>query len=280
VLAPFLTEHPENKQALLLCGQETIRLDLPAEPKRCLAALTQQSPELAKQLGDDYRQVLTAKTRALGCSGEVFERLLAQAQDLGPPYRESVVAGLDGVVDACRTSQTDYMLSRLNSVGKEELVEKGYVPAVRKAVTQARYRDAKILAQLAERTAPDKSEAVETVIDAERRKVSATSATLRGLCDSLKNDPRYHSTGPWCFPAAVPPAVQTAKDGWGRPFFYSPLKSGGAQECSPGFALSSYGPGGTAEGESRGIATTCRFVSGYETWQPPNRFWLERGGDE
>jgi len=285
LLDPFLKDHPRHRQGLLLCGQATIRLSLRAEAKQCLATLGEESPELAKQLGEDYRQVLTAQVRAQGCSVTNFESLLGWAEELGDPYPASVTAGLDGVVDACRTARNEYepwrFVSVLGKKGKAvEMVNKGYVPAIGRALTQARYGDAKVLAQQAVRLVPDGASAVAAVLNAERGKVTATVGTLRQLCTSLASDARYHPGSSWCFPAAAPPAVQAAKDGWGRGALYSPLNPAGTPGCYQGFDVISYGGDGQPTANDRqspAADITCRFIAGAESWKLPGEYWQERG---
>jgi hypothetical protein len=280
LLGPFLVDHPRHRQALFLCGKATVRLELRTEAKQCLDTLGERSPELAEELGKDYRQILTAQTRAQGCDASSFAQRLAWAEELGAPYAASVVEGLDGVIEACKTNN-DYSISQFVAVLAQrdqavKMAEKGYVPVIGKALAQARYWDAYSLAQQAVRLVPNGEPAIKQVLDGERRKVSATVGSLRQLCDRLKTDPRHYTGDSWCFPAAAPPAVQTAKDGWGRAVLYSPLGPDDTQRCYQGFALTSYGgDGAETENDSQSPADeiVCSFVAGNESWQRPNRYW-------
>lgn len=248
---------------------------MPGPPRRL-------SPELTKQLGDEYRQVLTAQAQGLGCNVSEFEKLLAGAQELGDPYPASVVAGFGGVVEACRTARNDSQSWRLGAqLVKEgraaEVIDKAYVPAIRKALAEARYGDAKILAQQAVGVAPAGEGTVRAALNTERNKVAATLASLRRIGDSIKANAQYYAGGSWCFPAAAPAAVQAAKDGWGRPMFYSPLDPGGNPGCNRGFSLTSYGGDGAAtanDWQSPAAEIVYRFVSGSESWKKPNSYWL------
>jgi hypothetical protein len=167
-LSPFLADHPQHSQALFLCGKATLRLDLKNEAKQCLMAVGERSPELAEELGKDYRQILTAQTRAQVCDdASKFAQLLAWAEELGPPYAASVFEGLDGVVEACRTGyygpmQFVAVLAQRDQAGK--IIEKGYVPAIGRAVAQARYDDAYELAQQAVRLVPEGEAAINEVL--------------------------------------------------------------------------------------------------------------------
>ncbi|HEY0555119.1 MAG TPA: hypothetical protein VGG20_12690, partial [Thermoanaerobaculia bacterium] len=177
LLGPFLQEHPQHEQGLLLGGQATIRLGRMTEAKQCLGTLTQLSPELGKQLGDDYRQVLPQRVREVGCNAEVFLQTMASAQSLGDPFPMSVTDSLAGFVEVCRNSGDTWGQgpSRLAQQGLgSDLVRKGYVPAIGKALQQARYGDAKALSQQAVRIVPAEAGEVRKVLNAERSKVMAT----------------------------------------------------------------------------------------------------------
>ena len=173
LLGPFLQEHPQHEQGLLLSGQATIRLGRMTEAKQCLGTLTQLSPELGKQLGDDYRQVLNQRVREVGCNAEVFLQTMTSAQSLGDPFPATVTDGLEGFVEACqKNDRNDWSswqaASRLAQQGLgTDLVRKGYVPAIRKALGQARYDDAKALAQQAVRIVPSEAGEIRKVLGTE-----------------------------------------------------------------------------------------------------------------
>jgi hypothetical protein len=280
LLGPFLQDNPEHKQGLFVGGQAAIRLDLMADAQKCLGTLTGLSPELGKQLGDNYRQVLTGKARAIGCDAAGFSKLLEGAQSLGDSFPASVTAGLDGFVEACHKNQNDWapvqVSSQLARQGQEiDLIGKGYVPAIGRALGGGRYNDAKVLAQYAVRAAPARAGEIKTVLDAERAKVTATKKTLGDLCQALQNDPRYHTGDTWCFPDVAPPNVQTARDGWGKAFVYTAFAPASGQTCHPGISLASYGAAGqpTQERLSPAGGITCNLVSGVQTWQLPSKYW-------
>jgi hypothetical protein len=287
LLQPFLPDHSKHRQALFLCGEATIRLEMKTEAKQCLERLNEQSPELAKELGNDYSKVLAQQVREKGCDVPHFEQLLASAEEIGPPYAGSVLSGLDSLVDACHASQRDYESWRLaQALAKKgqgmSMTEKGYVPAINRALAQARYVDAKALAQQAVYAVPAGATAVKAALDGERNKVSKTMETINQLCTSLRADPRYHSGTTWCFPAAAPATVQSAKDGWGRGVTYSPLAPDSSQKCYQTFMLTSFGGDGVpTKGDSRSPAAEiiCRCGPGGESWQTPNDYWqVPQGG--
>jgi tetratricopeptide (TPR) repeat protein len=289
LLMPFLPDHPTHRQALFLCGKATIRLGIErrAEAKQCLERLKEQSPELSKELEGDYSKTLTQQARELGCDVRRFEQLLASAEEIGPPYEESVLDGLDGIVDACRTvhdESTPWNLAQVLAKKNQSasLAEKGYVPAINGALAVGRYADAKALAQQAVRVVPAGAATVEAALDGERNKVSKTVETISQLCTSLRADARYHPGNTWCFPATPPTTVQSAKDGWGRAVAYSPLAPDSSQTCYQSFMLTSLGGDGIpTKGDSRSPAAeiVCRFGSGGESWQTPNEYWqISQGG--
>lgn len=281
LLGPFLQEHPRHKQGLLLGGQATIRLDQVKEAKQFLGTLTEISPELGKQLGDDYRQTLTQRAQAVGCDAPAFLKVLSSAQSLGDSFPDSVTASLGGFVEACQKSgdtwgQVPYQLAEQGL--RTDLIRKGYVPAIGRALGQARYSDAKALAQQAVRAAPDEIGEIKKVLDSERAKVAATIKTLSGLCQSLKNDPRYHPGDSWCLPEIPPAGAQRARDAWGKSFVYTAFAPNPGQTCHPGASFTSYGAGQATEGEERqspAAGITCSFAYGSESWQVPERYWLE-----
>jgi len=288
ILQPFLSDHPEHKQALFLCGKATIRLGLRAEPKQCLQQVDKLSPELAKELREDYGQILTRQSRSLNCDAKAFEALLDWGDELGANFAGNILGGLDGVVRACRAAQNERELMGLASAlaarGKAmSLIERGYVPAIGMALAQARYQDAEGLAQQAVRLVPEGKKAVEEALKPERQKVAATTETLQRLRDVLKSDPRNRSGAFWCFPNDVPPAVQSARDGWGNAILYRP--QGGQipasdqpdKACWQGFVLTSYGGDGVETQrdwqQNPDAEIVYSFSYGGESWQIPNRFW-------
>jgi hypothetical protein len=281
LLGPFLQEHPRHEQGLLLGGQATIRLGQFAEAKQSLGTLTEESPELSQQLGDDYRQFLTQKAREVGCNAEAFYQTLTSAQSLGNPFPASVTDGLDGFVEACRKNgdtlgQGPSQLAQ-RGLGSD-LIRKGYVPVISRDLQEAQYSDAKALAQQAVRLVPAAGDEVRKVLNTERAKVMATIRTLGELCKNLKNDPRNHPGDAWCLPPTTPATSQTAKDGWGNTFTYTVFAANIGQTCHPGSSFTSYGAAGhVAEegGQSPAAGITCRLVFGAESWKLPERFWLE-----
>ncbi len=281
-LQPYLPEHPEHRQALFLCGKATIRLSQWTEAKQCLDGVSQQSPELAAELRQDYGQILTEQSRSLGCNPEAFKQVLTSAQGLGDNFVENVVSGLDGVVEACRASGSDRALPLIREILDEkgrasEMVPEGYVPAIQRAVAQARYLDVEALVYAAIVTDPDSKAALDAALTNERKKVADTAATLQRLQDEVKDDPRHRANGAWCFPAAIPAAVQPARDGWGRPVQYSPVGPDRSGLCHKGFTLTSLGGDGAPTEsdwrQSPAAEIVCRFVAGSESWQRPSRFW-------
>jgi hypothetical protein len=283
LLGPFLQSHPRHEQGLLLGGQATIRLNQMTEAKQFIETLTEISPELGKQLGDDYRQFLSQKAQAVGCNPDAFLQLLSSAQSLGDSFPKSVTAGFGGVAEACQKAGSGWtsvhLASQLTDLGMgADLIKKGYVPAIGRALGQARYGDAKALAQQAVQAVPAEIGEVKKVLDGERAKVAATIKTLSGLCQSLKNDPRYHPGDSWCLPEIPPAAAQRARDAWGKSFVYTAFAPNPGQTCHPGASFTSHGASQAAEGEERqspAAGITCSFAYGSESWQVPERYWLE-----
>jgi hypothetical protein len=282
-LRPFLEHHPEHAQGLLLCGQATIRLGLMVDAGHCYAKLGAVAPELAKPLAAEYQRVLTERARGLGCNPEGFGNLLAGADNLGAAFVPSVLAGLDRVVEACRLNQYQYQRYQLVSVlnGKvlgRELVTSGYVPAIGRSLAVGRYNMARLLAIQGQQLEPAQAPAIEAALEPERQRVSATIATTANLCATLRNDVKFHTGSAYCFPATVPAAAQAAKDGWGRPVLYYPQGQAGAQGCSSGFAIFSYGVRGVLPNErlSPAAGIGCRFFNNTTSWQLPNAFWMAK----
>jgi tetratricopeptide (TPR) repeat protein len=281
LLGPFLADHPQHIQALFLGGQATLRLGLKDEAKNCFTEVRKRSPELADELGKDFRNVLTAQTRTQACGdASNFDQLLAWAEGLGDPYTTSVYEGLDGIVESCQSTYggpSQFIAALAKREQAVKMAEKGYAPVIGRALAQARYGDAYRLSQQAVSLVPNGEKAVKEVLNGERRKVSATVESLNQLCDQLKVDARYSAGNSWCFPAAAPPAVQSARDGWGRAILYSPLSPDDAQHCHQGFALTSLGGDGTEtedDGQTPAAEIVCRFVSGWESRQAPHRYWF------
>jgi hypothetical protein len=286
-LRPFFNENPDHAQAVFLCGQETVRLGLKAEAKQCLEKNAELSPELAETLQKDYSQVLTQKARTLGCNAAAFSDLLMWTGELGGNYDENVIAGLDGMVEACRSQERDQETEKIAALLAEqgrtgEMVRRGYVPAIQRAVAQGEYGHAEVLANQAYQLG-EGAELVEAALDPEREKVEATVATLVRLRDTLRADPRSSSEGYWCFPADVPASVQSARDGWGNAVLYNPLNPFGTDEenrCHQGFELTSYGADGVGtDNPRRGspiAEIVCRFTPWGESWELPSEFWRKR----
>jgi hypothetical protein len=284
-LSPFVADHPEHDKGLLLCGKATIQLGLFQPAEDCLTKLTAVSPEMAKQLADDYRDVLSARARSLACSADAFRNLLAEAGTLGPSFAPSVLGGIDGVIETCRAARNEFEAWQFGtSLVRQglgvELVAKGYVPALARALAQGRYADARAFAVQAEQINPARATDIEAVLDGERRKTQATIATLRSLCENLRSDAHYRQTASWCFPAGAPAAVLAAKDGWGKTVVYGAQDPPDDKGCRQGFVLASYGVNGepSAGKQTPAAGIACRFSSGIESWQLPNRFWLAREG--
>jgi hypothetical protein len=283
-LGPFVAEHPEHAKGAFLCGQAALRLGFDAPAKECLDHLSSSSPELAAKLLDDFRGVLATKARTIDCSAATFTGLLDEASRLSAPLVDSVVGALDGTLDRCRAGSSDHEAWEIGAVLTKrglagDPVAKAYVAATNRALVQARYADARMLAQQGERVVPKHAADLEALLDGERRKVVATMTTLRGLCESIKVDPRYRSGFSWCFPAAAPPEVQAAKDGWGNPVHYLPQNAMGSDACRQGFVLAAYG---VADRQEQGWPLTpasgieCRVSWGSEGWQLPARVWLAK----
>ena len=279
VLQPFLLSHPEHHQALFLCGKETIRLNLKDEPKACLQQLDQHSPELAKELRADYGPILTEKARSLGCNSEEFESQLGWGDALGGGFSENVINGLDAIVDACRADQNSRELPRIAEVlakrGKAmAMMERGYIPAINKAVAGARYQEAEALARLAFRQVPEGKGLVDAALKEERQRVKTTEAILRRLRERVQGDESYRlGAYYWCFPSTGPTAVQSAKDGWGQAVQYRPRGEAFSYEsrngCHHGFEVVS--------SRSPEIELNCRFWYGEESCDFLGRFWSGEG---
>jgi hypothetical protein len=284
LLAPFLEEHPRDEQGLLLSGRAALRLNKPTEAKQYLGTLTEVSPTLGKQLSDDYRVVITQRAQSIDCSPQGFPQLLAVSQELGTSYQEIVMAGLQSFAESCSTtgnySVPEMVASLLAAHGSAtDLVSKGYGPAIQRALEQARFEDAKALAQQSNRIVPAGTREINKALEPERSKVTATVATLKNLCETLRTDPQYFVNGAWCYPVIAPTAIRTAKDGWGRAIVYTNSYPSPDQSCRYAVALSSYGFAGqpsTSEQQTPPGGATCRLQSGYESWQLPDRFWLKK----
>lgn len=279
-ITPFLAEHPDNVQGLLLCGQATIRLRLAGDAQRCLVKVTSLSPEKGGELANEYRQTLTAETRAAGCDPQVFGTLLGVGDQLGASYAGSVLAGLDGVVEACKGRNVGNAMAIESLLAQRslqsEMVARGYVPAIGKALGESRYGVARALAMQGLRVVHGSQSAIDAALDGERRKVSASVATLQQLCQGLVIDPRYRSGNVWCFPQTAPQDVQASKTSWGWTPTYTALGTPDARGCRPGFSLAmdrtSFVAAGSRQCPAAGAG--CRFVSGALSMQSPNSFWL------
>lgn len=174
LLQPFLPTDPDHRQALFLCGKATIRLSLRDEAKMCLQRVEELSPELAQELREDYGPILAEQTRMAGCNAEAFQGLLEWGDELGANLANHVMGGLDEVVEACHALRYREDLPQIYAVLEERgqalaLVERGYVPAISRAVAQARYQDAESLARRAINQVPEGAVAVEAALKDERR---------------------------------------------------------------------------------------------------------------
>ncbi len=280
-LSPFVTEHPDHVQGLLLCGQETMRLGLMNDASQCYAKLSTLEPDLAKGLAEEYRQALTGRARAQGCNPGAFGALLADAEKVGAAFRPSVLAGLDRVVEACRDNNYQYPRYQLATLLKEkglsgELVSQGYVPAIGQALAAGKYNTARVLAVQGGQVVAAGVPAIDAALEPERQRVAATITTLGRICQTLGSDPKFHAGSSWCFPTAAPPAVQAVKDAWGHPVLYNRMGEPDAKGCSPGFIVSSYGVLGAWANErtSPAAGIECRSFNGSEAWQLPHGFWM------
>jgi hypothetical protein len=281
LLEPFLPRHPKHRQAVFLSGKAAIRLNKHLEARQFLDTLGELSPELVEELGGDYRQVLAGRARAVGCDASVFQTLLGSAEMIGPPYAETVMTGLHGVVSTCRANGGDYALrslaQELNERGRGlGLVEHGYAPAIESAIGQRRYDEARALARQVGYLVPDGWAAVEKALADERRKVSETVATIARLCDEIGAGASRDAGGSRCFPVQAPAAAVAARDGWGRNILYSPLFPGSSARCFGGFTLTSYGADGIQTDGDPGSPSreiVCRNAYGRKNWQVPDRFW-------
>jgi hypothetical protein len=287
LLGPFVEDHPRHEQGQFLGGKAAIRLEKVPQAKQCLLRLSEVSPELAKQLGDDYRQNLAGRARGLACNEGSFLGLLAASRDLGGTIPAAVIANSDGFVEACASDRDYAALARVsedlgNRGQGSELVHGGYLPAIGRALGQGHYSAAKALAGIAVHSAPEARGEVRALLDAERAKVEATKTTLADLCRKVANDPRFHPGAAWCFPSAAPADLQGARDGWGNPIGWVP--NGAAyQGCHGAIALTSYGAAGSAtsgEWGTPGQGILCQVSWGIESWQLPEGYWQPSAGPD
>ncbi len=288
-LEPFLKDHPRHRQALLLCGKATVRLDRRTEAKDCLDRLDKRSPELAQELRKDYAEVLPEVTRKLVCQAAAFQERLAWAGTLGAGFDSHVIAGLDGVVATCRATQASSEIAKIAESLAEQgravaLVERGYVPAIQQAMRKRQYDEAKVLARQAGSLVPAGAAAVDAALDGERRKVSATMVTLRQLVTALRADQSFRAGSQGCFPETAPAVVQAARDGWGSPVQYNPENAYDApsgKRCHYGFTLFSSHAGVEAAQENGQGTPAMLYCNGYVQWencQFPERFWQVAAG--
>jgi hypothetical protein len=169
-VGPFVETHREHAKALFLCGKTTIRLGLHQNARQCLDWLAGASPELKEELTKDYTQVLAGQARGLGCNPDGVQALLTGAEMLGGgDFVDSVTAGLDTVVETCRASEQQWVLSRIAEilVARQrgmDMINRGYVPVIRKAVAEGRRSDARWLAYQARIEIPDGTEAVKAAL--------------------------------------------------------------------------------------------------------------------
>jgi hypothetical protein len=162
-LEPFLNEHPEHKQALLLCTRANILLNRLEKAGECFRRERMVSPKLAETLKADLGQAIAAKSLTLGCDPEGFKTLFGLAEEVGAPDPREVSKGLSNVITACSSSS---QMGKLGDVaaflaGKNramELVELGFVPIIE---TQENDWVARRLAQDAKALVPAGKEMVD-----------------------------------------------------------------------------------------------------------------------
>lgn len=287
-LEPFLRDNSRHVQGLLLGGEATIQIGRMAEARQCLSALTEVYPKLGAQLAGEYRELLTRRARAIGCDSGGYSRLLESSQELGGPFPASVIEGVDELVEACHKQRQAWAIWQVSALITQDgqphdLLRKGYVPALSRALAQGHYSDARAMAVQAFQLDRDGYGEVKTVLDAERSRVAATTRTLGDLCRKLDSDPRYQTAGSKCFPATAPAEVQAAKDAWGKAIRYVAFAPASGQTCYSGIALVSNGAAARpakADRQSPAGGILCRVLAGVESWQLPDRFWqAEEIGD-
>lgn len=287
-LEPFLKDNPRHVQGLLLGGEAAIQIGRMAEAKQCLKTLTDINPKLGAQLASEDRELLTRQARAIGCNSGAFSRLLEASEELGEPFPASVIEGVDGLVEACHKRRQEWAIWQVSALLTQygqphELVRKGYVPAVTRALALGHYAVARNMAVRAFQLDKEGYVEVAKILDAERSRVVATISTLGDLCQKLGSDPRYQTAGTRCFPAVAPAEVQAAKDAWGKSIRYVTFAPASGQACFSGVALTSYGAAerlARADRQSPAGGIVCRVLSGVESWQRPDRYWqTEEVGD-
>ena len=134
-LEPFLNEHPEHKQALLLCTRANILLQQMEKAGECFKRERVVSPKLAETLKADLGQAIAAKSLTLGCDPEGFKTLFGLAEEVGAPDPREVSKGLVNVIMACSSASQTERLGDIAAflAGKNramELVELGFVPII------------------------------------------------------------------------------------------------------------------------------------------------------
>ena len=166
-LAPFLTEHPEHEQALVLCADANIVLgDLP-KAADCYRRVLSESPDLAATLKPQLGDAIAAKSLTLGCDPEEFKALFGLAEEIGAPDPGEVSKGLRNIVWSCAETSQMEKLANIAAflAGKNramELVELGFVPILEE---QDSYWSARHWAQEAVRLVPESQEAVNSVLE-------------------------------------------------------------------------------------------------------------------
>jgi hypothetical protein len=173
LVQPFLEDHPENEQALFLCGKATIRQNLQDEAKNCLARLSRLSPELIGELKKDYQLALTEASQKLGCNVSGFGELVSFETDLGNPSATGAIGGLDKIVDACATGGNYQEISQLTGLMIErgqgkEMTRKGLMPVISRFMQEEdKDSEARWLAELAIQAYPEGKEETLALLEQE-----------------------------------------------------------------------------------------------------------------
>lgn len=165
-VAPFLAEHPEHKQALLLCGKANVLLGDLAKAADCFKRARQVSPKLAAELKLELGSAIEQKVFTVGCDPEAFKALFGLAEEVGAPDLRAMGNGLGGVIVACNRGSQAEMLVELTTflAGKNramDLVELGYVPLIEQEENRWAARH---LAQQAASLVPEGEEAVQSAL--------------------------------------------------------------------------------------------------------------------
>lgn len=165
-LGPFLNEHPEHKQALLLCAQANVLLGNLAKAGECFLREQAASEKLAATLKPVLGTAIVEKAASLGCDPETFKNLFGLAETVGNPDPREVERGLSGVVMACNGSGESEKLGDIAAflAGKNralEMVEFGFVPLIKQ---EENYWSARRWAQQAVSLVPESKEAVDAAL--------------------------------------------------------------------------------------------------------------------